>query len=235
MSVCSCDQCCSFSSPKEVCIHRLPEPAYDLNVVDACMLQDGSGKFVRFSQVRTGHLCIVVFVRNFIEQGTIEYVEDFASLSPELLRKRKMKIVMVASAGYKNLRAFSKETRFKHEIYTDASLTIHRAVGLYPQQLDFTFGNSNPHLKSGPLKRFLMSTKRAATANEFQGSLVQMGGQTVVTADGRVKMCHRDRHTTDQYPISWLLQSAGLLQSSVVDDFCEEASSQDVRKRNLYF
>lgn len=235
--VCTCRECNALVLPKEMSIDRLPEIPFDLYEVDKCMIKNHKGKNFYFREVRTNQTSIIIFCRNFIDQETKDYIEDFAKISPTYLKNNEVKIILIASAYHTNLAAFCVETKFVHEVYTDVSLAIHKKAQLFPQIVDG--GGSklrrNPHLKNNSFIRFLLSTKRASErSTKGHGSMFQQGGQVVIDSDGKVLFFHRDRHNTDQTPINILLSACGLNKS--FDSFKSHQSKpnifNDLRRRN---
>nr|CAB3265208.1 thioredoxin-like protein AAED1 [Phallusia mammillata] len=197
--------------PPEVSeMERMPEKLFNLEDADKCILLDRFGKPVSLGDARSGHTCIIVFLRHFLDYITKEYVEDFSKIFPRYLKERNVKILLISCAPSRFIQPFSDETNCPHEMLCDSKRIIHNTLGLHNTLQPSLNGANSPHIKSNAFTGFFTNVWRAVKSTVEQGDPFQQGGQVIIDPDGKILFFHRESHPHDHTPINELLKVIGM-------------------------
>ncbi|KAF9648677.1 hypothetical protein BDM02DRAFT_3078302, partial [Thelephora ganbajun] len=183
-----------------------------------------NGEEVLFGALFRDRKVIVIFIRHFLCLFCEDYVRSISnSVTLEILEKRGVDLVLIGSGSAGMARIYKKMARFHFTVYTDPTLQLHEALGLYKTGDVQTEGLreravGRSYVKHNGRWTSLRMALRVAAAKAVHigiddcqpGDLEQLGGEFVFGPGLKSSFVHKMQNPRDHAPIVEVLEAAGV-------------------------
>ncbi|KAI5118135.1 hypothetical protein M0805_001734 [Coniferiporia weirii] len=197
--------------------YALPTPE-QLHLAVSLPVVAESGVRVRFGDLWEHEKTVVIFIRHFRFSTCQDYVRSIGSeVDVTALEKAGLKIVIVGVGSHSLIAPYKHITGAQIPIYTDPTLSVHRALGMSLKTTDpgpesecghyISSGNSG----RGGLRRTFADARRfVLPLFERGGDSAQLGGEFVLGPNLTCAYAHRMRHTRAHAPILDIVAASGV-------------------------
>ncbi|KAH3775687.1 peroxiredoxin-like 2C [Dreissena polymorpha] len=190
---------------------RTMEPEYSVNFnkIRDKMVFDGMGNQIRFGDIYAKQKTVIIFIRNFLDFVTQDYVEDLGLIPVEYLQEADVRLVVIGCAPYKFINNFKQSIKYNYTLYCDPEREIYSILGL-SAKFEHASVRSNKHVKQNAVMGVLRGMWRIMRSQEWEGDNKQNGGSFIIGPGEEVHFSHIDKNQVDQIPINELLERAGV-------------------------
>jgi len=184
-----------------------------------------NGVRVRFGDLWEQTKSIIVFVRHFRALLCQDYVHSLgAEVQLNDLDTAGYKIIIVGLGSHTMINSYRQITGTRFPIYTDPTLSVHRALGM-----TFKANDSSDNYQS-TVGGFYKSIKDAVSFRiplfDKGGDLSQLGGEFVLGPGRSCSYAHRMKNALSHAPVSEIIAAAGL-PTTVIEIKPERDSTSD--------
>ncbi len=167
-------------------------PAFDLD--------DARGERLTLERFR-GRKVALIFLRHL---GCPICRMELANLQrrQDELAQRKAEVVVFVESPAESVSEFARRKDVRFHVVADAQHAVYSAYGIER-------GTLAAFLAPGALGKALRATFRGHLHGRCEGSELQLPGDFIVDAEGKIAFAHRGTHIGDNTPLDTLLQALG--------------------------
>ncbi|KAF7428262.1 hypothetical protein PC9H_007483 [Pleurotus ostreatus] len=194
----------------------------DLDVPSRSQLQQAAllsvvgqrGERISFGELFQKQKTLVIFIRHFWCPLCQDYMASVSrSVSPEMLKRAGVKLVIISNGSHKMIRSYRKIFRTPFQVYTDPTHRVYDALGMTTEVAD-EFTAPGGYVRHGVFSGIAMVVANALKVGmpvwERGGDISRLGGEFILGPGITCSFAHRMQNPRSHAPIMRLIAEVGV-------------------------